>query len=139
MPDIMHLVTIDSAPDRVFNALATAEGVRSWWTHDADLDGYLGGIGEFRFYGGSKVTKVEITELNRSERVRWKVVSSFRPEWASTTILFDLKAEETGTMLRFAHCGFPQPDDDYAICTTGWGIYLERLKAHLEGWAANAC
>ncbi len=105
MPDVMHLVTIDAEPERVFDALATAEGVRGWWTRDANLEERAGGTGEFRFYGGSKVTDIQISELSRPERVEWKVLSSFRSEWKGTTILFDLGAAEGGTQLRFAHRG----------------------------------
>ena len=133
MPDIMHLVTIDAAPALVFDALATADGVRSWWTRDADLAAHVGGRGEFRFYGGSKITQVEIVELTPSARVGWKVLDSFRSEWRGTTITFDLRPDDDGTKLLFAHRGFPLPDDDYALCTTGWGIYLGSLKTLLEG------
>lgn len=120
----------------MFEALSTADGVRSWWTGDADLDGWLGGTGEFQFYGGSKVTKVQVRELTRPERVGWEVLSSFRSEWEGTTISFELLPDEGRTRLRFAHRGFPQPDDDYALCTTGWGIYLASLKALLEDGTA---
>ena len=132
MPDIMHLVTINAAPDYVFDALATENGIRGWWTSDANLDPRVGGKGEFRFYGGSKITIVEVTELHRPRRVGWKVLRSFRPEWESTTISFDLQTLDGGTKLRFAHLGFPRADDDYAICTTGWGLYLASLKTFLE-------
>jgi hypothetical protein len=50
MPDIMHLVSFKTAPDKVFAALTSPEGVRAWWTADADLDRDVGGAGEFRFY-----------------------------------------------------------------------------------------
>ncbi len=49
MPDIMHLITICASPERVYQALTTADGIRNWWTRDADLDGEVGGTGEFRF------------------------------------------------------------------------------------------
>jgi uncharacterized protein YndB with AHSA1/START domain len=37
MPDIMHLVKINASPERVYQALTTPEGIRNWWTRDADL------------------------------------------------------------------------------------------------------
>ena len=52
MPDILHRLTIHAPPERVFEALTTAEGIRNWWTRDADLDARIGGAGEFCFYGG---------------------------------------------------------------------------------------
>ena len=32
MPDILHRVGIDATPEKVFNALATIEGLRGWWS-----------------------------------------------------------------------------------------------------------
>jgi uncharacterized protein YndB with AHSA1/START domain len=50
MPDIMHLVKIHASPERVSQALTTAEGSRNWWTRDAVLDSKIGGTGEFSFW-----------------------------------------------------------------------------------------
>ncbi len=134
MPDIMHLIRISVPPEHVYAALTTAEGIRNWWTRDADISEAVGGEGEFRFgaYGGGEVTKVKIAELRASKRVVWKVVSSFRPEWEETSIEFDLCAEQGATAVRFAHRGFNEADDTYALCTTGWGYYLVSLQQYLQ-------
>jgi uncharacterized protein YndB with AHSA1/START domain len=61
MPDMMHLVKIHASPERVYQALTTTEGIRNWWTRDADLDSKIGGTGEFRFcYEGQRVTNFVI-------------------------------------------------------------------------------
>jgi uncharacterized protein YndB with AHSA1/START domain len=134
MPDIMHLVKINASPGRVYQALTTSEGVRNWWTRDADLDGTIGGEGEFRFssYGGLQVTKVRVAELVPSVRVGWQTTGSFRPEWVDTTITFDLRADKDATVVLFAHRGFQRADDIYALCTTGWGYYLVSLQQYLQ-------
>jgi uncharacterized protein YndB with AHSA1/START domain len=134
MPDIMHLLKIEASPDRVYQALTTAEGIRNWWTRDADLDSAIGAEGEFRFpsYGAAHATRVRVTELIPSTRVAWKTTASFRPEWIDTTITFDLRAEGIDTALLFAHRGFPQPDDVYALCNTGWAYYLVSLQQYLQ-------
>jgi uncharacterized protein YndB with AHSA1/START domain len=133
MPDIMHLIKIRVTPSRVYEALTTAEGIRSWWTRDADLDSTVGGTGEFRFfYEGQRVTKARIAELKAPVRVSWEVISSFRPEWKGTTITFELRPGDGDTMLSFAQRGFRQADDGYALTTTGWGYYLVSLQQYLE-------
>jgi uncharacterized protein YndB with AHSA1/START domain len=132
MPDILHLVRFEAPSSTVYAALTTPDGVRSWWTAHANLDGKVGGAGEFRFYGGEKITRVRIDELEPPRRVSWTVVDSFRPEWIGTTIIFDLRPTEEGTELRFAQRGYPAADDNYAVCTSGWGIYFSRLPQHLE-------
>ena len=133
MPDIMHLVKIHTSPELVYQALTTAEGIRHWWTRDADLDAQIGGTGEFRFsYGGTVVTQVRVEVLTPPSRVGWKTVSSFRPEWDGTTITFDLRAEGSDTVLAFAHRGFDRADEGFALTTTGWGYYLVSLQQYLE-------
>jgi len=134
MPDIMHLVRIKALPERVYAALTTAEGIRNWWTREADLEDVVGGTGEFRFtYNGDQLaTRVEVTELVPLKRVSWKTAASFRPEWAGTTIEFNLREDAGETVVLFAHRGFPQADDNYAVCTTGWGYYLVSLQQYIE-------
>lgn len=133
MPDIMHLVTIHGSPERVYQALATAEGIRNWWTRDADLESKIGGTGEFRFYEGKAVTTVSVEALEVPVRVGWKTISSDAPGgWDGTTITFDLRAEGSDTVLSFAHRGFAQADEGYARVTTGWAYYLVSLQQYLE-------
>jgi uncharacterized protein YndB with AHSA1/START domain len=134
MPDIMHLIKINASAEQVYRALTTSEGIRNWWTRDADLDSTVGGEGEFRFgsYGGTHITRVSVVELIPSLRVVWKTTASFRPEWVDTTITFDLRADKNGTSILFAHRGFQQADDSYALCTTGWGYYLVSLQQYLQ-------
>ncbi len=134
MPDIMHIVRIDAPPERVYEALTSPEGIRNWWTRDADLEARVGGSGEFRFprYGEDSVTRVTVGNLDPPRRVGWTTASSFHPEWAGTTMSFDLRAEDGGTVLCFAHRGFRQADEAYAMFTTGWGYYLVSLQQYLE-------
>jgi uncharacterized protein YndB with AHSA1/START domain len=132
MADIMHLVRIAAPMERVYEALTTTEGIRNWWTRDADLDSTIDGTGTFRFHEGASVTTVTVRELEAPMHVTWKTVSSFRPEWIGTTIHFDLRAEKDGTALSFAHRGFAHADEHYAQTTTSWGVHLHNLKEYLE-------
>jgi uncharacterized protein YndB with AHSA1/START domain len=131
MADIMHLVKIAVPPERVYEALTTPEGIRNWWTRDADLDAVAGGTGTFRFHGGNDVT-VAVRELEPPLHVMWKTTSSFRSEWKGTTIVFDLRVDAGGTVLSFAHRGFEAADERYAVTTTEWGVYLASLQQYLE-------
>ncbi len=133
MPDIMHLIRIKAAPERVFAALAAADGIREWWTRDSELEPRLGGAGEFRFYGGKVVTRVRIDALDRPSRVAWTVTESTAPGgWETTTISFDLRPEGTGTAVLFAQRGFARADDAYALVSMGWAYYLVSLQQYLE-------
>lgn len=132
MSDIRHLVKIRAPREQVYSALTTADGIHNWWTRDANLDNKIGGRGEFRFAKGTRVTTVSIEELQPSSRVVWKVRSAPIPTWAGTRIEFELRADDGGTLLAFAHRGFPEADDLFAYSNTAWGQFIISLHQYLE-------
>lgn len=132
MPEIMHRFHIKAEPARIYRAITTAEGLRNWWTRDADFESVNGGFGEFRFYGGTMVTRVRIDELEPVSRMRWTVIESFAPGWGGTTIDFHLTAGDDDTILRFAQRGFVVADDRFAMSTTGWAMYFISLQQYVE-------
>ena len=74
------------------------------------------------------MTKVRIDELQPLERVVWRMISSFRPEWEGTTITFELHVEVDRVKLCFAHRGFGHADEGYAVSTTGLGVLSGELE-----------
>ncbi|MBU6478042.1 MAG: SRPBCC domain-containing protein [Xanthomonadaceae bacterium] len=132
MADILHQVQIDAPREAVYRAISTAEGVRSWLSRDADLGVTVGGNGEIRFAGGTRVLKVRLEELSPSTRVAWKVLSAAMPTWADTRVEFSMDTEDTGTKLRFAHRGFPPADELFAMSATIWASFLISMKQYLE-------
>jgi uncharacterized protein YndB with AHSA1/START domain len=129
MPDIMHTLKIKTPPDRVYQAITTAEGIRNWWTRDASFDPAVGGLAEFGFYGRRFVVKAVIDELEPHLHVKWRLTNS---AWPGDIVEFDLKPEANHTRLVFAHRGFAEADQRYASATTRWGFYLLSLKQYLE-------
>ncbi len=133
MPDINHRVAIHAAPERVYLALATAAGIRQWWTRDATLASEVGGAGEFAFNGRKTLTKVRIEELTPPQRVVWKTIASNAPGgWDGTVIAFTLQAQGDDTVLLCAHTGFLCANEGYEKVTKGWAHYLHSLKLYLE-------
>ena len=132
MPDILHLLTIRAPRERVYAALATADGIRSWWTRDATLEARLGGTGRFGFHDRRTVTTVRIAALEPPGRVDWETVASTLPAWPGTRLSFELRPAADGTFLAFAHRGFAAADDIFARFSTGWACYLLSLRDYLE-------
>jgi uncharacterized protein YndB with AHSA1/START domain len=128
MQDIMHLVKIHASPERVYQAITTAEGIRQWWTRDATIQPKVGAAGEFGFNGKRFVAKVTVEELDPTTRVRWKVANA---AWEGQDIEYSVKADGNDTILVFAHRGF-RTDADYASAAFRWGFYLLSLKRYLE-------
>ena len=132
MADILHQIQIDAPQEAVYRAVATSEGVRNWLSRDADMGVTIGSNGEIRFAGGTRILKLRIEELKPSSRVAWKVLSAAMPTWADTTVEFGMDAEGTGTKLRFAHRGFQQADELFAMSATIWASFLISMKQYLE-------
>jgi uncharacterized protein YndB with AHSA1/START domain len=130
MPDIMHFLKISAPPDRVYRAITTQDDVRDWWTREAELDSRRG---EFRFYNSRVVTTVVVEALTPPAHVGWRTVASTASgNWAGTTITFDLRPDDAGTALLFAHRGFPEANEGFARVTTGWAYFLVSLQQYLE-------
>ena len=128
--DILHKVGVKSAaPDQVYDALTTLDGLSGWWTSDTTGDPDLGGVVTFRFLRG--VIDMEVRELDPGKRVLWAVVGG-PDEWLGTTVTFELREEDGYTIVLFAHEGWREPVEFMHHCSTKWGVFLMSLKSLLE-------
>lgn len=129
MADIMHLIKIGTSPERVYQAITTADGLRDWWTRDAAIEPKVGAAGEMGFYGKRFIAKLRVEELKPNSLVKWSVTYQ---AWDGKEIEFALRANDGNTVLAFAHRGFEQAGDKYASANTRWSFYLFSLKRYLE-------
>jgi uncharacterized protein YndB with AHSA1/START domain len=106
MATIQHRITIDAAPDRVFDALTLSEGLQSWWTRDSSAKPEIGSVAVFKFVQGTIVFRMRIEELVPGKRVAWLCQGDLQ-EWEGTQLTWELEPTEGGgTDLRFAHKGW---------------------------------
>ncbi|MFF5214957.1 SRPBCC domain-containing protein [Micromonospora sp. NPDC000442] len=129
MLDILHRVGVTSAPEDVYAALTTVDGLANWWTEDTDGDGDVGGVLRFRFIPGGFDMKV--LESRPAELVLWEVVDG-PEEWIGTRVRFELKREDDFTIVLFRHEGWREPVEFMYHCSTKWAIYLMSLKRLVE-------
>src|ERR671930_2684428 len=101
MGDYHILMQFDIDADRatVHRALATEEGIRSWWSSRADLD-----ADQLRVQFPDRPEPFAFTVRDGADRLEW-VTGGFPPWWAGTTIRWDLadNAEGPGMRLLFSH------------------------------------
>lgn len=136
MADIRHRVGIRAPASHVFDAVATADGLRGWWTDDVRGDDTVGGSLAFYFGGDEPSAVMEVVEHSPSERVVWRCVGG-PDEWTGTTFTFALAPTETETVLLFTNEGWREPVEFLHHCTTKWGLFLLGLKHGLEGGRAT--
>jgi uncharacterized protein YndB with AHSA1/START domain len=136
MYDILHRVGIKASPRSVYHALATVDGLATWWTTTTSGESKVGSTLEFRF-GSLGGFDMMVSALNPERRVAWEVVSG--PEdWIGTEISFELRQESDYTILLFKHEGWRKRTEFMHHCSTKWGTFLMSLKSSLEHGKAAA-
>ena len=130
MVDILHRVAIENAaPEQVYDALTTIEGLTGWWTDDVNGGVDVGDVLEFRFPPGG--FDMEVIDRRPSERVAWKVVAG-PEEWVGTTVDWQLRRDGEYTVVMFSHQGWKEPVEFMHHCSTKWATYLMSLKSLVE-------
>ncbi len=121
-------IELAAPPSQVYGAIATAAGVRSWWT-DGEVAEEVGGIGRLTF--GHSWTELRVEELVPDREVEWTCVGQqidhfdLTDEWVGTRIHFHLTPLDDGrrTRLDFAHEGLAGLGCE-EMCAKGWDHYI---------------
>jgi len=135
--DYQAAKTFESAPGAVFDALTSADAITSWWA-PATGSGVAGG--EITLLFGGQEVRIRVDEADRPARVRWTVLVSVPlPDWAGTTITFDIApAADGSTVLHFTHHGLTPQLECYSMCRAGWTQYLASLADYADRDGGNA-
>lgn len=130
MPDILHRVGVKSPLRAAYQALATRDGLASWWTADTHGASEVGGVLKFRFAerGGFDM---KVLALKPDERVRWEVVDG-PAEWIGTKVDWELRHEGDHAIVLFSHREWREPVEFMHHCSTKWAVFLLSLKQLLE-------
>ncbi len=133
--EIVHRIGIRGPIAKVYQALATAEGVANWWTRDATGDCNVGGSLQVRFHSvsGAEIGSMDIrvVALEPDRRVLWRFDSG-PDEWIGTEVTFALMQDGEYTIVRFSHSGWREAVEFMAHCSTKWATFLLSLKQLVE-------
>jgi uncharacterized protein YndB with AHSA1/START domain len=131
MPDIRHRVGIAAPQHRVYEMLATKDGLAKFWTRQVEGESAVGRKLQFFFGKPEPSAVMEVVELSPDHRVQWRCVNG-PAEWVRTTVTFDLKTSGGETVLLFTHADWREPVEFMHHCSTKWGVFLLSLKSLLE-------
>jgi len=110
MAAIIEELTIEAGPQRVVDALTRADEIARWWAYEARVKPEVGSLEEFRFRRGAFVMQLEVAELEQDRKVCW-VSRQVPPQWAGTSMTWQLEPASNGTALLFTQDGFTQLDE----------------------------
>jgi uncharacterized protein YndB with AHSA1/START domain len=135
MVDIIHRVGIKAPISKVYNALATVEGVAGWWTEETTGVSKPGETMEVRFLNpdGKEIGNMamEVIALNPNKKVHWRFKSG-PDEWVGTDVIFDLYEAGDYTILLFGHKNWREAVEFTSHCSMKWAMFLLSLRELVE-------
>lgn len=133
MVDIIHRIGIKAPASKVYEAVATAQGVAGWWTRDTT--GAAGGRVNVRFLhkDGNEIGQMDfqMTLLEPDREVHWRILAG-PPEWLGTDVTFELTQEGDMTVVTFGHRNWKEPVEFMAHCSMKWAVFLLSLRELVE-------
>lgn len=123
-------IEINAPPAKVWDKLATIEGMNQWFARDLvfehkvggrfEMKGEMPGDGPFRFTG-----QVVTVEPERELTFTWRDSLSENAWPADTLVSFKLEPSTGGTKVTLIHSGFE---------ALGSGLAKPSYNGHIQGW-----
>jgi uncharacterized protein YndB with AHSA1/START domain len=131
MKQIIHVVDIAAPRKKVYDAIATREGLARWWSTKVEGGEEKGSTIRFTFLGDFN-PQMLVTRLEEPNAVSWTCTGG-HANWQDNTFSFELRESNKGTSLRFTQTYARELDlDVYGTYNFNWGYYLDSLTMLLE-------
>ena len=134
MADIIHRIGIRAPAAKVYEAVATVQGVAGWWTRETTGSADIGGEVKVRFMkDGKEIGEMDfaMTRLEPGREVHWRILAG-PPEWVGTDVTFQLAQDGDMTILVFGHRNWKEPVEFTAHCSMKWAVFLLSLRDLVE-------
>jgi uncharacterized protein YndB with AHSA1/START domain len=132
--DYSRELRIEASCDRAFEAIATIEGLRGWWTPLVTGSHAPRGTIRLEFEGMEEHIDIRVNVADRPSKVEWSILEhTSLDEWSGTKVHFQLSPEGTNACrLAFRHEGLSPKLECYDDCEAGWDHFLESLVGLAE-------
>ena len=131
-----HRIRISAAPEKVYKALSTADGLKHWFTPDIEGEVAPGKEAVFRHEGRDQF-RWKFVEMKPDTISRWECLEGPGAS-AGTNVLFRIKGEGDTTVVECDHDSWPDGHGAFESCNTLWGILMGRLKHSVETGATHS-
>ena len=147
MATIRHRVTVDAPLEAVYEAIATADGIGTWWDKQTDVQTDRGLVLEHDPGPEHGVVKLRVVALVPNRRVEWECVSTHPPTspasaWTGTHFVFEIETDAQSarrpgsagraTAVEFRQTGYDERSAFFGANDAAWGRVLANLKRVLE-------
>jgi len=131
MSAITHEMVIKANCSTVYQALTSAQGLRSWFTTQVEGSGKPGSSWELKFTDEPSFTW-QIVSIKNDRSVNWKCLQG-PGNSPGTEAEFNLKAtSDNQCILTIGHRGWIKDDPKFERCIEIWRTLMKHLQQYCE-------
>lgn len=134
MTDVLFRFDVAASPATVLEFVKTTDGIKGFWTSQADVPLEVGGTLKLGFAVAPLPFDLRL-EQSDQRSVVWRT-ETFPPHWVGTTIRWDVEASGKGSTVSFRHEGFSDDEEAGRVAYT-WGQIMMRLVEYAETGQPN--
>lgn len=151
MATVYHQLPIVASVERVYAALASAEGISTWWDKQTPVQTEQGLVLEHSPGERHGVVRLRVLDLTPNKRVEWECVSSHPSDspasaWTGTHFIFEISEADSPasivmrdcasadnsskriTTLDFRQTNYDESSEYSGFNNFAWGQVLNNLK-----------
>jgi uncharacterized protein YndB with AHSA1/START domain len=138
MATIQHRVHIDAPVENVYEAVASADGISTWWDKQTPRQTNRGLVLEHNPGPEHGIVKLRVVQLVPNKRIEWECISTHAASspasaWTGTHFVFDLGANDhKTTTVDFRQTGYDDRSTFFDSNRDAWGHVLQNLKRVVE-------
>ena len=150
MATLYHQVWINAPVSKVYEALATADGLGSWWAPHTSTKTDAGLVLAHSPGAQHGDVKMKVLDTTQDKRVEWEIISTHPKRspasaWTGTHIIFEITERDNPgpwlgisdggphmAVLEFRHSGWNENSEYIGFCNFAWGETLLMLKKWCE-------
>jgi uncharacterized protein YndB with AHSA1/START domain len=128
--DIVLGIEIEAEPKVVFDRVATASGIASFWTPDVEGEGDELSLG---FGSAPSRLPLHVTRSDSPRAIEWSFGGDW-PFWGGSTGSWSFAQSELGTKVLFRHLDYGEgmPDLEFGSVAMTWATVVGALKRVAE-------
>jgi uncharacterized protein YndB with AHSA1/START domain len=138
MATIHHHLLINAPVSRVYRAIATADGISTWWDKQTPRQTERGLVLQHNPGPEHGVVQLRVVELIPNKRVEWEcisthVASSPASAWTGTHFIFNLAEQsDRATAVDFEQTNYDERNKFFEANKNAWWEVLQNLRRVVE-------
>lgn len=137
MKTIQHELSINAPVARVYDAIATADGISTWWDPQTPKQTDRGLVLEHNPGPEHGIVQLRVVDRVPNKRIEWECISTHPASspasaWTGTHFIFELAAHDGATALTFRQTGYDETSAFFTSNADAWQTVLANLKRTVE-------